>query len=77
LAAIKSVIRKTETMDLESAYECMRSGEIEAYQKMLRSEDAKRGLSLFQKNDPQNGKENNKLEIGIINWSVFDRAFIK
>jgi hypothetical protein len=37
----------------------------------------KRGLSLFQKNDPQNGKENNKLEIGIINWSVFDRAFIK
>ena len=41
-------------------------------QKML-----KRGLSLFQKNDPQNGKENNKLEIGIINWSVFDRVFIK
>ena len=54
LAAIKSVIRKTETMDLESAYECMRSGEIEAYQKMLRSEDAKEGtLAFSEKRSPK------------------------
>jgi crotonobetainyl-CoA hydratase len=54
LAAIKSVIRETETMDLESAYECMRSGEIEAYQKMLRSEDAKEGtLAFSEKRSPK------------------------
>ena len=54
LAAIKSVIRETETMDLESAYECMRSGEIEAYHKMLRSEDAKEGtLAFSEKRSPK------------------------
>lgn len=47
LAAIKSVVRKTEQMDLESAYKFMRSGEIAAYQKMLNSEDAKEGPIAF------------------------------
>ncbi|MBT6142597.1 MAG: carnitinyl-CoA dehydratase, partial [Gammaproteobacteria bacterium] len=47
LAAIKSVVRKTEQMDLEGAYKVMRSGEIEAYQKMLNSEDAKEGPKAF------------------------------
>jgi len=56
LAAIKSVIRETETMDLESAYECMRSGEIEAYQKMLRSEDAKEGTLAFSEKRSPKGK---------------------
>ena len=47
LAAIKSVVRKTDQMDLEGAYKVMRSGEIEAYQKMLNSEDAKEGPKAF------------------------------
>ena len=34
-------------MDLESAYKVMRSGEIEAYHKMLNSEDAKEGPKAF------------------------------
>ena len=47
LAAIKSVIRSTEMMDIEAAYRLMRSGKIEAYQKMLNSEDAKEGPLAF------------------------------
>ena len=47
LAAIKSVIRQTEQMDLESAYKFMRSGEIDAYQTMLNSEDAQEGPIAF------------------------------
>jgi len=54
LAAIKSVVRKTEAMDLVSAYESMRSGEIEAYQRMLHSEDAKEGpLAFSEKRSPK------------------------
>ncbi len=54
LAAIKSVVRETEAMDLESAYESMRSGDIEAYQKMLRSEDAMEGpLAFSEKRSPE------------------------
>jgi crotonobetainyl-CoA hydratase len=34
-------------MDFESAYKVMRSGEIQAYQKMLNSEDAKEGPKAF------------------------------
>ena len=47
LAAIKSVIRSTEMMDLKDAYDLMRSGKIEAYHKMLNSEDAKEGPLAF------------------------------
>ena len=47
LAAIKSVVRNTDQMDLESAYKVMRSGEIKAYQKMLNSDDAKEGTMAF------------------------------
>jgi len=54
LAAIKSVIRSTEMMDLEAAYELMRSGKIKAYHKMLNSEDAKEGLLAFsEKRSPK------------------------
>ncbi len=54
LAAIKAVIRETEKLDLESAYAKMRSGEIEAYQKMLTSEDAKEGpLAFSEKRSPK------------------------
>ena len=47
LAAIKAVIRETDQMDLESAYETMRSGQIRAYHRMLKSEDAKEGPLAF------------------------------
>ena len=54
LAAIKSVIRSTEMMDLKDAYDLMRSGKIEAYHKMLNSEDAKEGpLAFSEKRSPK------------------------
>ena len=54
LAAIKSVIRSTEMMDLKDAYDLMRSGKIEAYHKMLNSEDAKEGpLAFSEKRFPK------------------------
>ncbi len=56
IAAIKSVIRSTEMMDLEEAYELMRSGKIEAYQKMLHSEDAKEGPIAFSEKRPPKWK---------------------
>jgi crotonobetainyl-CoA hydratase len=56
LAAIKAVIRETDQMDLESAYETMRSGQIKAYQKMLKSEDAKEGPLAFSEKRPPKWK---------------------
>ncbi len=54
LAAIKSVMRSTEMMGLEEAYELMRSGKIEAYDKMLNSEDAKEGpIAFSEKRSPE------------------------
>ena len=54
LAAIKSVIRSTEMIDLKDAYDLMRSGKIEAYHKMLNSEDAKEGpLAFSEKRFPK------------------------
>lgn len=54
LAAIKSVIRSTEMMDLKDAYDLMRSGKIEAYHKILNSEDAKEGpLAFSEKRFPK------------------------
>ena len=54
LAAIKSVLRSTEMMDLKDAYDLMRSGKIEAYHKMLNSEDAKEGpLAFSEKRFPK------------------------
>ena len=54
LTAIKSVIRSTEMMDLKDAYDLMRSGKIEAYHKMLNSEDAKEGpLAFSEKRFPK------------------------
>ena len=54
LAAIKSVMRSTEMMGLEEAYELMRSGKIEVYHKMLNSEDAKEGpIAFSEKRSPK------------------------
>jgi crotonobetainyl-CoA hydratase len=41
-------------MGLEEAYELMRSGKIEAYHKMLNSEDAKEGpIAFSEKRSPK------------------------
>ena len=56
LAAIKAVIRETEQLDLESAYAKMRSGVIEVYQKMLKSEEAKEGPLVFSEKRSPNGR---------------------
>jgi len=54
LAAIKSVIRETDHLELEDAYKVMRSGDIKPYQQMLRSEDAEEGPRAFsEKRAPQ------------------------
>ena len=54
LAAIKSVMRSTEMIGLEDAYELMLSGKIEAYHKMLNSEDAKEGpIAFSEKRSPE------------------------
>ncbi len=54
LAAIKSVVRETDHMELETAYEFMRSGSIKPYQKMLRSDDAKEGpIAFSEKRSPK------------------------
>ena len=43
-------------MDIEAAYQLMRSGKIEAYQKMLNSEDAKEGPLAFSEKRPPKWK---------------------
>ena len=54
LASIKAVIRETEDLKLEDAYKLMRSGKIEVYQQMLRSEDAREGpLAFSEKRTPE------------------------
>jgi crotonobetainyl-CoA hydratase len=53
LAAIKEVLRETETQDLTSAYQTLRGSALTAYPAMLRSEDALEGpLAFSQKRSP-------------------------
>jgi crotonobetainyl-CoA hydratase len=53
LAAIKAVVRATETLDTEQCYALMRSGKLAAFEAMLASEDAKEGPRAFaEKRDP-------------------------
>ena len=53
IAAVKEVTRATETLDIESCYELIRSGKLEAYEKMLASEDSIEGPKAFmEKRDP-------------------------
>jgi crotonobetainyl-CoA hydratase len=53
IAAVKEVARATDTLSLPACYELMRSGQLEAYQRMLASEDAKEGPRAFaQKRQP-------------------------
>ncbi len=53
LAAIKAVVRETEMLTNEECYALMRSGKLEAFERMLASEDAKEGPRAFaEKRDP-------------------------
>lgn len=47
IAAVKEVTRATNTLDVEACYALMRSGTLEAYEKMLVSEDAQEGPKAF------------------------------
>ena len=54
VASIKAVIRETEDLALQEAYQLMRSGEVAVYQQMLRSEDAQEGpLAFSEKRLPE------------------------
>jgi crotonobetainyl-CoA hydratase len=54
LAAIKEVLRETETQDIPAAYATLRSGQLPAYARMLQSEDALEGpLAFSQKRPPR------------------------
>ena len=53
LAAIKAVVRETETLTNEECYALMRSGKLAAFEAMLASEDAKEGPRAFaEKREP-------------------------
>jgi crotonobetainyl-CoA hydratase len=47
LAAIKAVVRETETLSNEECYALMRSGDLAAFEAMLASEDAREGPRAF------------------------------
>ena len=53
LAAIKAVVRETETLSSEECYTLMRSGNLAAFEAMLASQDAKEGpLAFAEKREP-------------------------
>ena len=53
LAAVKAVVRETETLGNEECYALMRSGNLAAFEAMLASEDAKEGPRAFaEKREP-------------------------
>ena len=53
LAAVKAVVRETETLGNEECYTLMRSGKLAAFEAMLASEDAKEGPRAFaEKREP-------------------------
>ncbi|MFQ6017845.1 MAG: carnitinyl-CoA dehydratase [Kiloniellaceae bacterium] len=47
VAAVKEVVRATETLGVEQAYATMRGGRLRVYQRLLASEDAKEGPRAF------------------------------
>lgn len=53
IAAVKEVTRATEALDIPACYELMRSGQLQAYERMLVSEDAQEGPRAFaEKREP-------------------------
>ena len=54
MQSIKEVLRAIECIPLEKAFEEMRSGKLETYSKMLKSNDAAEGVAAFvEKRDPE------------------------
>ena len=54
IAAIKEICRETEQLSIEESYQLQRSGKLEIYQKMLRSQDAVEGpLAFSEKRAPR------------------------
>lgn len=52
ITALRQVLRATETQPVQDAFRTMRSGAIDAYQTMLRSEDALEGPRAFAEKRP-------------------------
>jgi crotonobetainyl-CoA hydratase len=52
VAAVKQVTRATEALSLEEGYALLRSGALDAYQRMLTSEDAREGPQAFAEKRP-------------------------
>jgi len=53
VASVKEAVRETEGLGISDAYRKLRSGELSAYQRMLRSEDALEGPRAFaEKREP-------------------------
>ena len=53
MQSVKEVLRAIECQPLEAAFNGMRSGSLETYSKMLKSEDAAEGVAAFvEKRDP-------------------------
>jgi crotonobetainyl-CoA hydratase len=52
LAAVKEVLRATETQDLADGYRTLRGGSLPGYRAMLQSEDAKEGPRAFGEKRP-------------------------
>jgi crotonobetainyl-CoA hydratase len=53
IAAVKEITRATNGLGIKACYQLLRSGRLEAYEKMLASEDAKEGPRAFaEKREP-------------------------
>jgi crotonobetainyl-CoA hydratase len=52
VAAVKEVVRATETVPLPECYALLRSGRLPAYQRLLASEDAVEGPRAFAEKRP-------------------------
>ena len=56
VTAILDLMRRTEPIGVDEAFELMRSGEVESYERMLTSEDAQEGAQAFVEKRPPRWK---------------------
>ena len=56
VTAILDLMRRTEPIGVDEAFELMRSGEVESYERMLTSEDAQEGTQAFVEKRPPRWK---------------------
>jgi enoyl-CoA hydratase/carnithine racemase len=52
VAAVKEILRATDSLDLEAAYQMLQGGDLPAYRSMLASEDAQEGPQAFVEKRP-------------------------